>query len=185
LIGEKILAAREAANMTQEELGKAVGVSRDTIRRWEKEKTAPKVDQLMAIAHVTENESLLSLCKDLYEKAESVKRDTTEKLSIPVISMRTPACAGDGNGIEVISLEADEWEDVDRSLFRTMDEFRKPFAVYVEGDSMEEMDIFEGERAVINPAEPPEDGECALISYKSRWSIKGVQIPVSTDVITV
>jgi len=121
LIGEKILAAREAANMTQEELGKAVGVSRDTIRRWEKEKTAPKVDQLMAIAHVTENESLLSLCKDLYEKAESVKRDTTEKLSIPVISMRTPACAGDGNGIEVISLEADEWEDVDRSLFRTMD----------------------------------------------------------------
>ena len=37
MIGEKILAAREAANMTQEELGKAVGVSRDTIRRWEKE----------------------------------------------------------------------------------------------------------------------------------------------------
>lgn len=102
MIGEKILAAREAANMTQEELGKAVGVSRDTIRRWEKEKTSPSIEQLMTIARVTANEPLLSLCQDLFEKAQSVKRDNTEKLPIPVISMRTPACAGDGNGIEVI-----------------------------------------------------------------------------------
>jgi hypothetical protein len=58
----------------------------------------------------------------------------------------------------------------------TYDDMRPPFGVYVEGDSMEEMDIPDGSVAYVNPAEEPQNGECALIVYRGQWSIKGVFI---------
>ena len=49
LIGEQITQYRKALNMTQEELGKAVGVSTQAVSRWENG-GAPDVALLPAVA---------------------------------------------------------------------------------------------------------------------------------------
>lgn len=154
--------ARRRSGFSQLKLGELVGVSRDTIRRWENGVSEPVMEQIEKIQEATGH---------AYNGASLYRYRTRQ---IPVISMRTPACAGGGNGLDCIELDTERTTDVDDNLFTTFDESRKPFAVYVDGDSMEEMDICDGDIAVINPAEMPLDGECALISYKGRWSIKGI-----------
>lgn len=48
--GEQIKKAREAAQMTQEQLGAAIGVTGVTIMRYEKNQRQPRFEQLQAIA---------------------------------------------------------------------------------------------------------------------------------------
>lgn len=105
----------------------------------------------------------------------TARLDTNKKIDIPVISMRTPACAGDGNGLDCLELEAEDVYMIDRDAFGILDEFHKPFGVFVDGDSMEEQGILDGEIAIVNPAEEVREGDIALISYKGQWSIKGVE----------
>lgn len=157
-----ILDARKRSNMSQEQLGEAVGVSRDTIRRWERGKTAPNIEEIMKIEQAT----------GVYHREAYV--DTARKIKIPIISLHSAICAGGGNGLDFVEMETDSTTDVDRDIFSTIDESRMPFAVRIEGDSMEEMGILDGDTVIINPAEMPEDGECALVCYRGRWSVKGV-----------
>ena len=42
-IGSKLQGARANANLTQEQVAKALGVSRQTISNWENEKTYPDI----------------------------------------------------------------------------------------------------------------------------------------------
>lgn len=48
--GERLKAAREAAGLTQEELGQRVGVTGVTIMRYEKNQRQPRLEQLRRIA---------------------------------------------------------------------------------------------------------------------------------------
>ena len=50
--GIRIKAAREAANMTQEQLGKKIGVTGVTIMRYEKNQREPRLEQLQKIAEI-------------------------------------------------------------------------------------------------------------------------------------
>lgn len=52
-LGEQIKKAREDADVTQIELGIAVGVTRSTIYRWEIGQSDPSMRQVQAIAIVT------------------------------------------------------------------------------------------------------------------------------------
>ncbi len=49
-IGQRIKEAREKAGLTQEELGKKIGVTGVAIMRYEKDKRQPRLAQLQAIA---------------------------------------------------------------------------------------------------------------------------------------
>ena len=163
-IGARIKAARTAAEMTQHALGIAVGVSRDTIRRWESNKTEPSLREVGLIADATGHD---------FKTGNGISLDVGKKMVIPVISMRMPACAGAGNGVFLD--EAEEEMEVDVSLFKQIDDMRRPFGVHVEGDSMEEMGVCDGDVAIINPSERPNDGEIALVCYRDRLSIKGIR----------
>lgn len=165
-IGASIKAARKKSGLSQESLGKAIGRSRDTIRRWEQGATHPSTKEVTAICEVT---------GQVIAAVQSARLDSKEKMEIPVISMRTPACAGSGNGLDSIALEAEEIYLIDRDEISIIDDLHKPFGVYVEGDSMEEQDVHDGDIAVINPAEDVLDGDVALVSWKGMWSIKGIE----------
>lgn len=52
--GSRIKTAREAANMTQEQLGKYLGVTGVTIMRYEKNQREPRLEQLQKIAEILE-----------------------------------------------------------------------------------------------------------------------------------
>ncbi len=49
-IGEKIVALRRAAALSQEELAEAVGVSRQAVAKWETGESVPEIDRLVRLA---------------------------------------------------------------------------------------------------------------------------------------
>lgn len=186
-VGERIKRLRGEESLRK--FGARINISPSFLSDIENGKTNPSLDNLVIIAKglnttkayllgETDNPSALSpdgfmFASDTQE--DTVRLDTNKKIEIPVISMRTPACAGDGNGLDCLELEAEEVYHIDRDAFSAIDDFHKPFGVYVEGDSMEEQGILDGEIAVVNPAEEVREGDIALISYKGQWSIKGVE----------
>lgn len=189
LFAERIKESREKNKLSQTELGEKIGVSLSTITRWEKGKRTPRSEELLALAKVL-NVSVAYLLgetdsfapfdneekADINKNAKATPLNLKDYLRVPVITMRTPACAGEGNGLDYVELEAEEWDFLGKKSIATYDDMRPPFGVYVEGDSMEEMDIPDGSVAYVNPAEEPQNGECALIVYRGQWSIKGVFI---------
>ena len=50
LIGSRIALVRKAANMSQEQLGDAIGVNKQTVSRWERGIRSPDGEYLRAIA---------------------------------------------------------------------------------------------------------------------------------------
>lgn len=191
MLEKKIKFLREKKGLSQNEIARMIGVSRYTVMNWESGKRNPDSEMLKTIAEVLET-SVAYLVgesespdipnkKTLPEDSEAKNAKATplnlkDYLRVPVITMRTPACAGEGNGLDYIDLEAEEWDLLERKSIMLFDDLRPPFGVYVEGDSMEEMDIPDGSVAYVNPAEEPQNGECALIVYRGQWSIKGVFI---------
>lgn len=93
---------------------------------------------------------------------------------IPVLSAKTMACCGAGNGLYGVDFEVTEKIFIDRDIIKCRDDSRKPFAIRVEGDSMESAGFCDGDIAIINPAEEVRSGDSALICYNDTWSIKGV-----------
>jgi transcriptional regulator with XRE-family HTH domain len=49
---EKLKALRRARNLTQDELGKILGVDRSTVSQWERGENKPRVDVLIKLASV-------------------------------------------------------------------------------------------------------------------------------------
>lgn len=188
MLEKKIKFLREKKGLSQNEIARMIGVSRYTVMNWESGKRNPDSEMLKIIAEVLEtsvaylvgeagfhaplNEEEAGTNKDV----RATPLDMRNYLRVPIVSMRTPACAGGGNGLSGIDLEAEEWDLLERKSIVLFDDLRPPFGVYVEGDSMEEMDIPDGSVAYVNPAEEPRNGECALVVYRGQWSIKGVFI---------
>lgn len=188
-VEEKLKECRERKGMTQQEVAEKSGYSRSSIINWERGLRTPDANVLKTLAHILgttvaylmgETDSFAPFDNeekaDINKNAKATPLNLKDYLRVPVITMRTPACAGEGNGLDYVELEAEEWDFLGKKSIATYDDMRPPFGVYVEGDSMEEMDIPDGSVAYVNPAEEPRNGECALIVYRGQWSIKGVFI---------
>ena len=67
---EKIIQARKAKALTQEDLAEAVGVSRQAVSKWETEEAKPDLEKLVAICKVLEL-SMDYLCLDKQPEATS------------------------------------------------------------------------------------------------------------------
>ena len=66
MIGKALLDARERSNMTQEELAHNVGVPLQDVKKWEKGKSLPDIENLMLIAEVTNTPYQCLLMPDEY-----------------------------------------------------------------------------------------------------------------------
>ena len=94
--------------------------------------------------------------------------------AVPLVSRDFPACCGNGNGYYDVDTYAEGTVFVKSSSLRFYDETRPPFAVRVEGDSMEEAGITEDCAVVINPADELRNGDTAFVVWNDTWLIRWV-----------
>ena len=82
-IGEKIVEARKANNLTQEQLAELMGVTRQSISRWEQNVAYPEVEKILRLSDILnvscdyllkENETRKSIASDEKEKQSVVTR---------------------------------------------------------------------------------------------------------------
>lgn len=169
-IGERIRTYREALKMSQEELGKRVGLSKNSIYLYEKGERTPQSDNLLKIA------AALQITPDVLfgTPPGNVSQSHVKMLEIPLLSMEAVASCGAGNGLSGVDLQAADTIFIEQSDLHRYDDLRKPFAIHTEGDSMEGAGLEEGSVAVINPAEDVISGDMALVVWNDNWFVKWV-----------
>lgn len=179
--------ARKKKGMSQEELGRMVGVSRDTIRRWEKGITTPTLQQILKVAN-----ALGKSASSLVEEAETKKQaevDSTKKyidvpgsqrgpvlevIELPILSSEITACCGDGTPFLELTTRAERTVLFPKDRIGRIDDLRPPFAINSEGDSMEGFGIPEGALVAVNPAEEVRPGNIALVCIGSAVAFKKI-----------
>ena len=85
-IGNKILELRKKANLSQEELAEKVGVTRQTISKWELEETSPDIAQAKKISQIFKV-SLDELVNNDTQTILVEKVSNTEKLSTIILKL--------------------------------------------------------------------------------------------------
>ena len=88
-IGQKLTALRKARGMTQEELSEAIGVTRQTISKWELDTSAPDLDYLCKLCDLF-GVTADYLIRPEKENIERTERTEIEKTSVPP-SMLSPS----------------------------------------------------------------------------------------------
>ena len=83
-LGQRICQYRKQLNISQEELGDRLGVSRQAVSKWETDLSAPDMNNLLALAR----EFGISVA-ELTETPE--KTDTDEADSVPPLPIQAPA----------------------------------------------------------------------------------------------
>lgn len=182
MISKRIAMARKGKGWIQTQLAEALGVSVDTVRRWEQGKRTPDTDMLQRLARALDTSTgyLLGEADDpalvggagspyQSEPLESnVVLEHTNPMGwrkLPLLSKMTSACAGNGNGLAFADEEIESEQYFPAEIYGKFDPMRPPFMIHVEGDSMEDADIHDGAVAVINPAEEVYDGDSALVCW--------------------
>lgn len=79
-LGEKIVSLRKKNNLSQEELAEKVGVTRQTISKWELEETKPDINQAKKLSKLF-NISLDELTNNDISNILVEKVSNTEKLA--------------------------------------------------------------------------------------------------------
>lgn len=90
-LGEKILSYRKKLGLSQEQLGEKVGVSRQTVSKWEIGQTIPELEKMILLAKEFET-TIDELVKDeteneLEENANQIKLDNTKKIKSKVVKI--------------------------------------------------------------------------------------------------
>jgi hypothetical protein len=88
-----------------------------------------------------------------------------EIIKVPVYDMRTCAGFGTSHFLEDTEIIGERLIPAYRVGAISPFDDRKPFITKVEGDSMSEADIRDGDEIVINPAEDVHSGDAALVSF--------------------
>jgi len=85
-IGDKILSLRKKQGITQEELAEVVGVSRQTISKWELDETSPDLKQAKKLSEIFKV-SIDELASNNVENILVNKVSNTEKLAGIIIKV--------------------------------------------------------------------------------------------------
>lgn len=163
-LGDKIRNARESAGLTQEELGKMCGTTKQTIYKYEIGKiTNIPIDRLEKIAGIVgvSTASLLG-----WEQSGSLPSNIIpmpEMRKIPLLG--TIAC-----GAPVFADEHMDGEvDIPSNIHAN-------FALTCKGDSMINARIFDGDIVYIRKQDTVENGEIAAVLIDSEATLKRVKI---------
>lgn len=187
--GERLKNLRIKANLSQEGLAEVLGVNQATIGRWEKNKNSPDDDMKKKLAlffkcsvaylmgETNDPAPLDSPPGDTFPFKKLFERE--EWRQFPVLEPTAVACAGYGNGgMTTIYADAEEFIPLPASMVGTIsvDPGKYPFALRIEGDSMEDAGIVDGSYVLVNPAEEVYDGNPALVIFgrNSNCAVKWV-----------
>lgn len=167
-LGDKIRAAREAAGLTQEELGKKCGTTKQTIYKYEIGKiTNIPLDRLEKIADIVgvTTTSLLGWQseKHPFTPLPSNILPMPEMRKIPLLG--TIAC-----GAPVLAEEHIEGQvDIPVNI-------HADFALTCKGDSMINARIFDGDIVYIRQQDTVENGEIAAVLIETEATLKRVRL---------
>ena len=170
---ERIKNSRIAAKMTQEELARAVGKTRNAVAQWESGLTHPRLNTLEDIAGALEVSLEWLLTGNTPNVAETEKTRTNSKMSdvkftngtlsprqympqeVPV--MGTAACNSD-NGSFKLDTSIIDYVHRPPALLMTKD----LYALYVEGDTMEPR-FNAGDLVFVHPHKPVRIGDSVVV----------------------
>lgn len=163
-LGDKIRNARESAGLTQEELGKMCGTTKQTIYKYEIGKiTNIPIDRLEKIAGIVgvSTASLLG-----WERSGSLPANIIpmpEMRKIPLLG--TIACGAPVFADEHMAGEVDIPSNI-----------HADFALTCKGDSMINARIFDGDIVYIRKQDTVENGEIAAVLIDSEATLKRVKL---------
>ena len=128
-ISNRIRELRKSKGLNQYELAEAVGISVDTVRRWESNKQVPRADELHNLSYVlgvTVEELLNGPAQDSWELKILMRKegviDMTEKKSSAVLNI------GDDAMAITLSAGYELWED-DTKFEELIEQLRRKRAV--------------------------------------------------------
>ena len=170
---ERIKNSRIAAKMTQEELAKAVGKTRNAVTQWESGASRPRLNTLEKIAEALNVSIDWLLTGNTPNVAETEKTRTNSEMSdvkfnnstlpprqympqdVPV--MGTAACNTD-NGLFKLDSSIIDYVHRPPALLMTKD----IYALYVEGDTMEPR-FNAGDLVFVHPHKPVRIGDSVVV----------------------
>ena len=189
MISKRIVMARKHKGWIQTQLAEALGVSVDTVRRWEQEKRTPDTNMLQKLAQALDTTTAYLLgevddparpdapqaaSKAVVLPESNVRPFRGELIDVPVLAPQSSVCCGEGFDLTEVEAEVDWWEPIPEGWL-TGPKGDKPFFItHVEGDSMEPM-IEDGERILINPNQEVAHGDIALVCWNGRSMVRGVK----------
>lgn len=174
--GERIKEAREAANLTQEQLGKKLGVTGVTIMRYEKNQRQPRLDQLGKIAKALDTtvSEMMGPNWDGWStidttgafKTEKAPTPESERKSLPdnLYSMdfskfhQIPILGRISAGLPIYAEE-----HIEGYTLTDLNGGAEYFALRVQGDSMNAIGINDGYIIIVRRQEEVENGEIAVV----------------------
>ncbi|MCF4151789.1 XRE family transcriptional regulator [Dethiosulfovibrio sp. F2B] len=187
--GDRLKFLREKLDLSQGELGELAGIAQNHISSIEtgKRGASDKTKKRLAEALKTNVSYLIGETDDPAPQ-DSPPGDTfpfkklferEEWRQFPVLEPTVVACAGYGNGgMTTIYADAEEFIPLPASMVGTIsvDPGKYPFALRIEGDSMEDAGIVDGSYVLVNPAEEVYDGDPALVIFgrNSNCAVKWV-----------
>lgn len=180
-VGDKIKLRRKKLKISADRLAQQIGVSRNTLLRWESGRSAPDIEKLYSIAEVLDTTfeymvgSSIEIGEDGFSKLNEILVSAYNIIIIPIYDLHDiesyklfprPFGIGFGKDVETMFITTD--------LFSTTIEDQKyPFAVEMLNHSMSGATIDEGDLVVINPSETVKSGDPALVVYNGismiRW----------------
>ena len=172
--GQAIDKAMKLKGINGRELGDLLGVSAATVSRWINTPVTPKDEMKRRLCEILDIPLAV-----LVESEDAISQIGNGILFVPVYDRAFIACAGYGNGgTDGIYSEAGEVLPLPKAKLGpiAVDAHEQPFAVIVEGDSMEDAGIADGATVVINPIAEVYDGDPALVRYglKNEVAVKWI-----------
>ncbi len=180
---------RKDKGLNQIDLAQRVGVSIDSVRRWEAGKREPRLSELEKIALVLEVPvtSLMSGAEAGGVKnktAPSPKEERVEivehygmngSIKVPVYEDFMSACAGMG----AVSVEGVVREELEIPVWLLGGQYstepgESPFIVRISGDSMEEAGIPDGCQVLVNPIAEADNGDVVIAELDGDWMVKWI-----------
>ncbi|NCC62926.1 MAG: helix-turn-helix domain-containing protein [Verrucomicrobiae bacterium] len=189
---ERLETARKAKKLSQEELGKAVGLSRYPVMDWEAHRKTPDIQMASRLAEclgvsllfllgetddptsTSSDASSLNRTYSSIDEASHPKMHNIENLTwIPVVSPEVKVSAGAGNCCEEIV-----WNEIDRfPLFdgkiAALYSDNGLLSIYVEGDSMEPQ-IHDGDLVIFKKSHEWVSGNIVVVCLDGRLMVKGI-----------
>lgn len=166
-IGLKLKSLRENKNLTQDQVAKILGVTKQTIYKYETGITTniplDKIEQLADIYDVKPNEIV---GWDNEENANFYK--ITNIFQMPELNKKVPLLGTIAAGIPIL---ADENVEMHIELERTVE---ADFCLRVQGDSMVNANIHDGDIVFIRKQPDVDDGQIAAVLIDEEATLKRV-----------
>ena len=83
--GDKLIALRKKKGLSQEELAEKLGVSRQSVSKWESNNTYPETDKIVQICNIFEC-TMDDLINDNITDVESIERKSKNNINVMVDS---------------------------------------------------------------------------------------------------